>query len=245
VAEPLKPNLPTAHPLVAALGGGLGYAGAVKAIQKSADLLWDDPAEFEQVRKPWRVRWTQMRTSRRTGAGAPDAGTDPVDPGPAPAKGPDDVTKEDNRKKVVDPSVYDGIDGGDVKDFGAAQGSVELRSFTGYLGGRWTRGTKEWQLLFVDSNLRDWIMMRADQIVYWQRVDDNKAACGKRDYIWLQTDAQVGRGSTLTYPEALFINGGFTAAGDFAASMRGDTWSSDNSLFGEATTPGCCTGKSH
>ena len=132
---------------------------------------------------------------------------------------------------------------GAAEDFGAAASSHELRSFAGYLGGSW-RKIHDWQILFTDSNLRNWIMVKRGDIVAHDRAHDEKAAYGLRDYIWVVADAEVGRGGFSISPETLILSGDFTRAADFAPSMRGDTYSSGN-LLDEATTPGCCTANSH
>jgi hypothetical protein len=137
-----------------------------------------------------------------------------------------------------------------VDRFGTGPRSVDVVIFGGYLGGRVDdQGTgyadadkTYWKVLFLTATLSDWLLVPRNQILLHDRVADDKAAYGLRDLLWVRADAQVGRGERSMSAAALFLNGGFTRAGDFAPSVSGGTLASPNSgLLCEAITPGCCT----
>jgi hypothetical protein len=234
-----KPPQPMVHPLVAALGCGLDNTDVVAAVNDAKAGYKPAETQSEVIDVAIRLLQTdtgadvkvesepELRRVRRRGA---DKTENPAD----------DAAIED---------IYGQLEPGLVKDFGAAASSAALQLFTGYLGGKWRHENHEdwWRILFVDSVMRNWIMVKSDDILYSQRVDDDKAAFGSRDYLWVAADAHVGRGGAAASPESLFVSGTFTRAGDFSASLRGDTWSgsNDGGLLDEATTPSCCGSNSH
>lgn len=137
------------------------------------------------------------------------------------------------------------VDAGTVGTFGVAAGSEQVRVFVGLLGGRVKRDNNElWRVLFYDSNLSDWLLVLENDVVYARRVNDRTAPEGLRDYVWVKADGKVAHGNANRSPEALFLSGDFIRAGDFTTTLRGDTFSSASGLLCEATTPGCCGGKS-
>jgi hypothetical protein len=135
---------------------------------------------------------------------------------------------------------------GAVRDFGTQVNSPELRTLSGYLGGEVPDpgGGPAWQIMFVDSSLAGWLIVRTNEILYSNRVKDHTAAGGERDYIWLTVDTMVGRGDSSSSAQAVFLSGAFTRAGDFPTSPRGDTFPRGGGLLFDAITPGCCTGNS-
>jgi hypothetical protein len=130
-----------------------------------------------------------------------------------------------------------------IGDFGTLAGSPEIKCITGYIGGQCTYPSSSiwWQILFLDANLRNWIIVDRQQILYSDRRDDREAAAGKRDFIWVKADTLIAHGDPQTDPKNLFLTGAFTRAGDYETSVRGDTHSSASGLICDAITPGGCT----
>jgi hypothetical protein len=119
----------------------------------------------------------------------------------------------------------------------------ELASFAGYLGGTVEREDKQWRLLYLDSQLQTWLLVRDVDILYHEQVKDDTAALEKRDVIWVKADASVGRGSGPQSVESRFLTGEFTKAGDFDTAPGGGTMAAATGLFCEARTPFCCWGR--
>jgi hypothetical protein len=138
-----------------------------------------------------------------------------------------------------------------VDAFGTGALSPDVVIFGGYLGGRVDDhqsgvaaavGNDYWKVLFLSATVSEWLLVPRNQILLHDRVEDDKAAYGLRDLLWVRSDAQVGHGDRSMSAAALFLNGGFTRAGDFAPSIGGGTLTAPNSgLLCEAITPGCCT----
>jgi hypothetical protein len=135
---------------------------------------------------------------------------------------------------------------------GAAAGSDRYRAFSGYLGDQLTAPRSGapgiqglWQELFLDINLHRWILVKVNDIQHSERMKDRNAACGLRDYIWVKVDGLVGMGSATSSPEAIWLSGDLTRAGDFASSFRSDTRSQMGGLLDDATTPLCCSATSY
>ncbi len=119
----------------------------------------------------------------------------------------------------------------------------ELASFAGYLGGTVGREGKQWRLLYLDSQLQTWLLVREVDILYHEQVKDDTAALEKRDVIWVKADASVGRGSGPQSVESRFLTGEFTKAGDFDTAPGGGTTAAATGIFCEARTPFCCWGR--
>jgi hypothetical protein len=223
---PWAPGALTAHPLVVGVAQGLQNAAVVGALQAAAGQA---PA-----------------------AGAPRvvlrAGTGQWLGGAAPAASAPGVVSASALDAAMPPGrAYFGLVATrSVGQFGVAAASDRVRLFAGYLGGSFAEGNPavNWQVLFLDASLSTWLVVRSDDIIYSDRVKDRTAAAGLRDYLWLRSDADIARGDHSDSPDALFLRGDFTRAGDFGPSMRGDTYSGGG-LLEEALTPGCCTAHSH
>ena len=133
----------------------------------------------------------------------------------------------------------------ELADFGAAPASGNrFRSFAGYLGGSVAdplgSSTFRWQLLFIDTNLHSWLIVRTTDILYFDRVQDDTAAGGLRDYVWVGEDALIGRGDPANSAAAVVRSGAFSRAGDLATSLRGDTNTRRSGLMVDSMTPVCC-----
>jgi hypothetical protein len=115
----------------------------------------------------------------------------------------------------------------------------ELSLFAGFLGGKVSRDTTDWRVLYLDSRLQNWLLVPEDEIVVYERLDDHHAPSKKRDALWVRGGATVVSGSGSESVEGRFLVGEFTRAGDFAATTSGGTFSAATGLLCEATTPGC------
>jgi hypothetical protein len=135
----------------------------------------------------------------------------------------------------------------EVGDFGARASGAQIRAFAGYLGGL-VKDPKvspdSWRVLFTDIDLANWLLFKDDDILHSERLDDEMAAGGKRDYVWVKSDALVCRGDPSSDAKAVVLSGSFTRAGDLATSLRGDTSARRGGLLLDATTPVCCGGNS-
>jgi len=114
--------------------------------------------------------------------------------------------------------------------------------FAGFLGESFQRpGGGEWQVLYLDLELTDWLLVENIGIVDEdQIVDDAVPYNQRRDVIWVRADAAVGRGHGSQSVEAQFLTGDFTRAGDFEAPPTGGTLAAATGVFCEARTPSCC-----
>jgi hypothetical protein len=122
----------------------------------------------------------------------------------------------------------------------------ELYTFAGYLGGLLDDPTNttqiNWQIVYLDAKLLTWLLVDEDSIVLRTTVDDDTSPFGKRDYIWLKSDASVSRGEgppQTNEIQARFLRGDFVSAGDFAASLTGGTFAPTTGPSCPLT-PGCC-----
>src|SRR4051812_28540069 len=79
----------------------------------------------------------------------------------------------------------------DIDKFGIAPQSPQLVVFAGYLGGRQRNTTTtgpEWQVMFLDMTGSTWMIVPFDKILLHSRVEDDSAAYGLRDMIWVNSD---------------------------------------------------------
>jgi hypothetical protein len=122
----------------------------------------------------------------------------------------------------------------------AGEALTDLVAFTGFLGGSIEEpGTNtEWRILYLDVELRTWLIVERGNILVWDLVEDKSAPFSQRNVIWVRQDAPVGRGSQP--PEAKFLTGDFTRAGDCEAPASGGTLAGATGIFCQARTPSCC-----
>jgi hypothetical protein len=118
----------------------------------------------------------------------------------------------------------------------------ELVTFAGFLGDTVTQPgqTTQWRVLYLDLELRRWLLLDEADILLAEKVEDETAPSGERDLIWVKADASVGRGSGSPSVEARFLTGEFTRAGDFEAPPTGGTLAAATGVFCQARTPSCC-----
>lgn len=117
--------------------------------------------------------------------------------------------------------------------------SPTLSLFAGYLGGPVTHDG-DWQLLYLDSRLCDWMLVPDEDIVVAEQLDDDNAPGGTRDVLWIKSTANVITGTGARSNDGRFLVGSLTRAGDYAPATSGGTFSAASGLLCEATTPGCC-----
>jgi hypothetical protein len=115
-----------------------------------------------------------------------------------------------------------------------------LSLFAGFLGGPVDHENMTWRLLYLDSQLDSWMLVPEDAILVNQQLTDENAPSGVRDVLWVDSTANLLRGSGARTNDGRFLVGELTRAGDFAASTSGGTFSAATGLLCEATTPGCC-----
>jgi hypothetical protein len=101
-----------------------------------------------------------------------------------------------------------------------------------------------WQILFLNATVSKWLVVAMSDILLHNRMNDDTAAFGERDVLWVKADAKLGQGGTSISSEARFLTGGFVRAGELEASLAPLAVSNDSGLLCEAITPGCCTVKS-
>jgi hypothetical protein len=116
----------------------------------------------------------------------------------------------------------------------------ELSLFAGFLAGHVEGPQGDSQLVYLDARLYSWLVVKETDIVVHERMTDAGAPYGVRDVLWVRRDATLIQGTGSRSNAGRFLVGELTAAGDFAASTTGGTFSAATGLLCEATTPGCC-----
>jgi hypothetical protein len=129
-----------------------------------------------------------------------------------------------------------------LKEYAAATDLPELIAFAGFLGPTLEQPAPEktWRLLYLDLELRTWLLVEDAEILVHEKVKDDTAPSGERDMIWVKADVPVGHGSGSPSVEARFLSGEFTRAGDFEAPPGGGSAPAATGVFCQARTPSCC-----
>ncbi len=137
-----------------------------------------------------------------------------------------------------------------------SSGLPALVTFAGYLGATLQKDDKVrpvvgspyrglWSVLYLDTRLWNWLLVRTDGIVFRDAIFDEKAPCKQRDVLWVTADTAVGLGDGSLAVEAQFLTGTFTQAGDFDdRPAGGGTLTAATGVFCEASSFGCCLRKS-
>jgi hypothetical protein len=219
------------HPLVTRLGMSI-------ARETDVPLPW----EAREAASTLHERATLAQEANKQAADAQAAAARPkAPPAPPPAA-------------ASTPSPFDPIDIDDLyarqkQDLATALANKpdlpDLSLFAGFLGGKIVNRANggEWRLIYLDARLYSWLLVREDDILVHQRLQDDRAPSGLRDVLWIRGTAKVVQGSGARSNEGRFLVGEFTRAGDFAASTAGGTFSAASGLVCEATTPGCCVAR--
>jgi hypothetical protein len=138
-----------------------------------------------------------------------------------------------------------------------SSGLPALVTFMGYLGATLQKDDGAtfdpdnphrglWSLLYLDTRLWNWLLVRTDGIVYRDAIRDEQAPFRRRDVLWVTADTAVGLGDGSLAVEAQFLTGTFTQASDFDdRPTSGGTLSAATGVFCEArSVVGCCLRKS-
>jgi hypothetical protein len=128
---------------------------------------------------------------------------------------------------------------------GQAADIPDVVSFVGFLGETFKQPTGdqggEWQMLYLNAELRTWLLVENSGIVHTEKITDDSTPSGNYDMVWVNADTAVGIGRGSQSSEARFLTGEFTRAGDFdGAPASGGTIAASTGVFCEARTAGCC-----
>ena len=115
----------------------------------------------------------------------------------------------------------------------------ELVTFTGYLGGTFDRDGTNWRVLYLDTRLQSWLLVKDSDVLHSASVESDTSPSNKRDVIWVEADAPVGGGGGSPSVENRFLTGDFTRAADYEAPPGGGTTAATG-VFCEARTSSCC-----
>lgn len=127
-----------------------------------------------------------------------------------------------------------------VDELATALGKVpELVRFDGYVGAIIddTNGStgETWLQLFVEASLMTWLLIKASDIYYRDSVEvEDGLKDEKRDVLLVRALGAVSVGGRPRPPTAQLLEGPFTSAASYAASIRGPEMSA-------ATGPYCGT----
>jgi hypothetical protein len=128
-----------------------------------------------------------------------------------------------------------------IDRFGTESQSPKLIVLGGYLGGQAkNKADVRWQVIFTNASASRWLVVPVEAIKLHSRIEDRTAAYGLRDLIWVGADTPVGSGDTSSSVQSLFLSGGLTSAGEFAASPQAGTGQRGGGLADESTSPLCC-----
>jgi hypothetical protein len=141
------------------------------------------------------------------------------------------------------PAVGKEIRAGSAEALAHASNLPEPIMFAGFLGGVVSEpGGRDWQVLYLDLELNNWLLVESGGIIADAQVADHGVPLKQeRDVIWVKADAAVGRGSASQSVEAQFLTGEFTRAGDFEVPAAGGTSTAATGMFCPRTV-GCCYG---
>ena len=132
-----------------------------------------------------------------------------------------------------------------LDDFSAERGRRPYQLVAGYLGGcREDRDRSDRppsQVLFLDAKLSRWLLVQLEDIVVFNRVDDDSAAFGLLDVLWLKPDARVVAGDESDVVAQSYLTGPFVRVDEIGMTVGGSTYPRQGGgLLLEAVTPGCC-----
>src|SRR3954451_3981524 len=113
----------------------------------------------------------------------------------------------------------------------------QLFTFAGFLGavvGQPGVPEKQWQLMYLDLSLKNWLLVEDDGVISTYTVVEDKAPDRQMDVLWVTADTAVGIGSGSQSLEAQFLTGDFTRAADFRTSVSGGTLAAATGIFCDA-----------
>jgi hypothetical protein len=98
----------------------------------------------------------------------------------------------------------------------------------------------DWLVFYLDARLQTWLLVQREAIVLRRTVHDELSLFGSHDVIWVRGQAPIRHGTGPQSIQQRFLTGDFTRAGDFDAPPTGGTFSSPSGLLCAAGSPGCC-----
>jgi hypothetical protein len=99
----------------------------------------------------------------------------------------------------------------------------------------------DWLVFYLDPRLQTWLHVQRKAIVLRRTVHDHLSPFGSHDVIWVRAQAPIRQGSGPQSIQQRFLTGAFTRAGDFDAPPTGGTFSPQTGgLLCGANSPGCC-----
>lgn len=136
------------------------------------------------------------------------------------------------------------VQAGSAAALARASNLPEIVMFAGFLGDVVAHPSgNNWQLLYTNLALTDWLLIEEDGIVNYDTVRDDSVPAAfnrERDVLWVKADTSVGRGSSSQSVESQFLTGEFSRAANFEAPLIGGTIGAATGVFCEARTPSCC-----
>ena len=135
--------------------------------------------------------------------------------------------------------------GADAADTFEGAETPERRSFVGYYGGEFQFHDVWWCVLYLDWDLRTWLIIERDGVVARESMIHEPGLQQGRDVLWVKADAAVGRGRRSLSREGEFLTGAFTRAGDFDVGQEGGTLAAATGVFCDARSVGCCMGRTN
>jgi hypothetical protein len=126
------------------------------------------------------------------------------------------------------------------RDLAEASDVPEVIPFLGFRGGSVQQpGGTDFRMVYIDVGLQDWLLVEESGIQRYEDVEDRTVPGQRRQMLWVDVSAAVGRGHGPQSVEARFLTGDFTRAGDFEPP-RGGGGGSSTGVFCEARTYTCC-----
>jgi hypothetical protein len=117
----------------------------------------------------------------------------------------------------------------------------EMVTFIGYLGSTVSHPSgANWLMLYLDWQLRNWLLVENDGILFETKLRADGQPFGQCDVIWVDAGSSVGSGDGPQSVEARFLTGEFTRAGDFDAAPAGGTSQAPTGVFCRVRTQTCC-----
>lgn len=230
------------HPLVVALGAALttGSDDPMARLQAATQAGLQAQAMADRAAKRAEEAGTDAAKEFEDLASAAEAAAEDAKEAAAGAEA--NAAKAAADKAAADKAFDDAKEEATkaVKQLAGDATIPELAAFGGYVGGTTNAppSTETWQILYLDAKLLTWLLVPRNQILFHQRMDDDKAAFNQRDFIWVKADVPLARSSG---PPSIWLSGDFTRAVDFTPPLAGGAPAAPQTgIFCEASTPGCC-----
>lgn len=245
------------HPLVVALGEGLGgpsnrLANRALALGLSRQALGQQGAGGAAAAEPMAPDGAVQRLAD---ALAQDLHVDQLVTFVGylgGATGDGDAAADDEKKLQAPDAMADfiaavgAVDSDDDDEAKAAREAVEnadedvKQLLQKAAGARVATSETDWLAFYLDARLQTWLHVQREAIVLRRTVHDHLSPFGSHDVIWVRAQAPIRHGSGPQSIQQRFLTGDFTRAGDFDAPPAGGTFSSPSGLLCVPGSPGCC-----